>query len=488
MYDGVTATKSPEDVAPQRGTRLVIGILLVSAFVMIFNETIMSVALPHLMSDFGVEATTAQWLATGYMLTMAIVIPATGYLLNKYSVRPVFLVAIAVFSVGTLLAAVSPTFAVLLGARVLQAAGTAIMMPLLMTTILNVVPPSRRGRTMGTISIVIAVAPAIGPTISGAILDSLSWRWMFWLVLPISLAALIVGYLKVSNISDTRPAKLDVVSLILSAFGFGGLIFGISSIGESVHGDPIMPIWIPISVGIVALITFVGRQVILQRTDSALLDLRTFRTPAFSVAIVLVFVSMMSLFGALIVLPLYLQNVLLLSTLTTGLLMLPGGLVMAVLSPIVGALSDRFGARPLVIPGALMMSAALWMFAGFLDEQSPEYLVVALHSLLNAGLAFTLTPLLSSALGALQPKLYAHGSATVSTLQQVAGAIGTALFITLMTTGAADQASEGATAIVAGAAGAHSAFVWGAAISLIAVTISFFVKRTQPEGESHATA
>ncbi|MFZ4893710.1 MDR family MFS transporter [Plantibacter sp. Mn2098] len=470
-----TPTAAPTATYP--GSGRVIGVLLVTAFVMILNETIMGVALPHLMRDFDITASVAQWLATGYMLTMAVVIPATGYLLNRFSIRPIALTAITLFTIGTLVAALAPGFGVLLLARILQAAGTAVMMPLLMTTILNVVPASRRGRTMGTISIVIAVAPAIGPTISGLILSSLSWRWMFWFVLPIAVAALILAAFNVRNVTTQRPSTLDVLSLVLSAFAFAGLIFGLSSIGESLQGHAPMPIWIPLTVGAVSLAAFIWRQLVLQRNNTALLDLRTFATPSFTFAVILVFVSMMALFGALIILPLYLQNVLQLSTLSTGLLMLPGGLVMAVLSPVVGALSDRIGAKRLVIPGTALIATALILFTLTLGEHTAAPLIAVLLAVLNAGLAFTLTPLLSSALGGLRPELYAHGSATISTLQQVAGATGTALFITLMTSTTTSRLTDGASALAAGAAGAHTSFLWGAMFAVAAVILACFLPR-----------
>lgn len=187
-----------EQLAP--GSKLLIGILVIAAFVMILNETIMSVALPTLMVDLEITATTAQWLTTGFLLTMAVVIPVTGYLFQRFTLRQVFVTAMTLFTVGTLLAASAPGFELLLLGRITQASGTAIMLPLLMTTVLTVVPAHKRGAMMGVISIVIAVAPAVGPTISGVILDSLNWRWMFWLVLPIALVAFGIGTTLVKNV------------------------------------------------------------------------------------------------------------------------------------------------------------------------------------------------------------------------------------------------------------------------------------------------
>jgi DHA2 family lincomycin resistance protein-like MFS transporter len=461
---------------PAVRTGPVIALLVVAAFVVILNETIMSVALPSLMVDLDITAATAQWLTTGFLLTMAVVIPLTGYLLARFTVRQVFLAAMVLFSIGTLIAALSSGFGMLLVGRIVQASGTAIMMPLLMTTVLTIVAPERRGRMIGVISIVIAVAPAIGPTVSGLILSALDWRWMFWLVLPIALIALVLGALWVRNVTETREARFDVLSVILSALGFGGLIFGLSSIGESASGHAAVPVWIPIVVGAASLAAFVARQLQLQKSDAALLDLRVFRSRAFSLAVVLVVVVMSALFGSLILLPIYLQQVLGLDTLAVGLMLLPGGILMGVIAPIVGGLFDRYGPTPLVLPGMIVAAAALWGMATF-DASSSIGWIIAVHVTLNLGLGFVFTPLLTSALGSLPQKLYSHGSATVSTLQQVAGAAGTALFVTLMSVGAAAAATESADTVSAAASGVHTAFTVGAIIASAAVVLAFFVRK-----------
>ncbi|AWZ23785.1 MFS transporter [Rhodococcus pyridinivorans] len=474
-------TAEPQAAAAPRAG-LLIAVLVGAAFVVILNETIMSVALPKLMVEFDVGAATAQWLTTAFMLTMAVVIPITGYLLTRLSLRTVFAIAMGSFLLGTLIAASAPIFPVLVLGRVVQAVGTAVMLPLLFTTVLNLVPADRRGRTMGVISIVIAVAPAVGPTIGGVVLDQLSWRWMFWLVLPIAVVATALGLSWIRSVTEPVAVPLDAPSVVLSALGFSGLVFGLSSLGEAAEGDPLMPPWLPLVVGIASLTVFVLRQIRLG--DGALLDMRAFRTPAFSLAVALVSVSMMSLFGTLILLPIYLQNVLGQSTLTTGLMLLPGGLVMGLLGYIVGRLFDRFGPRPLVAPGAIIACVAMWGMTTF-DATTTIGTVIAWHVLLNIGLALMFSPLLTSALGALPRRLYSHGSAIVSTMQQVAGAAGTALFITVLTrttVAGAESAGDPAGAL---ADGVHGAFTGGAAIAVIAVVGSLFVRRA-PEPEADA--
>ena len=359
------ATVSADEPRPAPRTNLLISLLVGAAFVVILNETIMGVALPNLMVDLQITAASAQWLTTAYLLTMAIVIPLTGYLLERFPLRRVYMAAMTLFTIGTLIAALAPGFGVLLTGRIVQASGTAVMLPLLFTTVLTLVPPAHRGRMMGVISIVIAVAPAIGPTVSGLILATLDWRWIFWLVLPLALLALVLGAIWVRNVTETDDVRFDVLSVILSAFAFGGLIFGLSSIGEAAAGHAIVPVWIPLVGGTVALIAFILRQLKLQRTDSALLDLRTFRYRSFSISVGLVAILMASLFGSLTLLPIYLQSGLGVDTLTVGLMLLPGGILMGAIAPVVGSLFDRFGPTPLVIPGMIIVAGALWGMTTF---------------------------------------------------------------------------------------------------------------------------
>ena len=471
--------------ATESRNRLVISLLLVSAFVVILNETIMGVALPRLMEDLGITATAGQWLTTAFMLTMAVVIPITGFLLQRFHTRPVFIAAMSLFSTGTLLAAVSPGFELLLVGRVVQASGTAIMMPLLMTTVMTLVPPASRGRTMGNISIVISVAPAIGPTISGIILSVLDWRWMFILVLPIAVGSLLLGMARIKNVTTPRRTHFDVLSVVLSAFGFGGLVYGLSNLGEASEGAGAVAGFAPLAVGVIALVLFALRQVALQRRDSALLDLRTFTTRTFSFAILMLTISMMALFGTLILLPIYMQTVLGLDPLSTGLLLLPGGLLMGLLAPFVGRAYDRFGPTGLLMAGSSIVSLAFW-FMTMLDERSPFWWLLVAHIGLSLGLALLFTPLFTSALGSLRPSLYSHGSAVVGTVQQVAAAAGTALFVTVMSAQAATLTAGGSSELSATAGGIHMAFVIGAIISLFAIPAAFFIRRTDdqnaPEG------
>ncbi|WP_209903103.1 MDR family MFS transporter [Brachybacterium sacelli] len=470
-------------VAPR--DRSVIILLLVSAFVVILNETILSVALPPIMDDLDLSETTAQWLTTGFMLTMAVVIPTTGYLMGRFSTRQVFTIAMTTFTVGTLICAVSPTFLPLLLGRVVQASGTAIMMPLLMTTVMNLVPPSRHGLVMGNISIVISVAPALGPTISGLILSFAPWRALFLLVLPIAVIALLFGLRRIENVDEGTAQPADPLSVVLSGVGFGTLVYGLTGIsGGGGHGGsgaadaasgsaPTAAI-VCLVIGVVSLALFVRRQLTLQKADRPLLDLRTFSTRNFTVAVALMVVMMGAMFGVVVLLPIFLQRVLELSTLSVGLMMLPGGLAMGLLAPLVGRLFDRVGPRPLLVPGLSAVVIGIGIMSRVPDQ---AWLIVAGHVVMSLGLAFVFTPLMTTAMGSLPKRLYPHGSAIVGTVQQVAGAAGAALLVSIMSRVSGLTTAGGGSELEGIADGTSVAFTISAALGVVTVVIALFLRR-----------
>ncbi len=483
---GTRHAPAPAEVGARENR--VIWLLLGAAFVAILNETTMGVAIPHLIGDLGITAVQAQWLTTAFMLTMAVVIPTTGFLLNRFTTRAMFATAMGLFSTGTLVALIAPGFEVLVTARVIQASGTAIMMPLLMTTIMSSVPAHLRGRMMGRVSVVISLAPAIGPTMAGIVLDTLSWRWIFAIVLPIALIALTVGVRWIHNLGEQTHAPIDVLSIVLSALGFGGIVFGLSQIGGGNGGGADaaadaaaadlsrVTLIVALSIGAVALGLFIWRQLVLQKVDDALLDLRIFRSRNFSLSVAHFAVMSLAFFGTITALPLYLQGTLKLSATESGLVVLPGALAMGFLGPVIGRIYDRWGTRVLLIPGTVIVLAILWWFTT-LTETTPVWALVVTQTILSIGLAMSFTPLFTASLGSLEPRFYSYGSATVSTVQQVAGAAGVALLISVMASASAAAAASGAPAAAAGAAGARAAFLLAAIIGMPLLISAFLIRK-----------
>ncbi|WP_236772002.1 MFS transporter, partial [Agrobacterium tumefaciens] len=335
------------DYAPEKLPReavLTITVLVVSTFTVILNEMLMGVALPRVMADLDIAASTAQWLTTAYMLTMAIVIPATGFLTERYQMRTVFTLAMALFTIGTLVAIVAPGFATLLVGRIIQAVGTAIVIPLSYTAMSTLVPPSRRGSVMAMNIVATSAAPALGPLFSGAILSRFEWPWLFIAILPLSLASLALGYATIRVRSESRAVALDALSLVLSGVGFASLVYGLASLGEG-GGHAVVSPWTSILIGIVVVAAFVTRQVRLQKFDRAQLDMRPFAVRTFSVAAFVMLCFMIACFGMMTLMPVILQTSYGLSTVQAGLFMVPGGVTIAVVSAVVGRLYDRVGAR-----------------------------------------------------------------------------------------------------------------------------------------------
>ncbi|GAA3404309.1 MDR family MFS transporter [Paenibacillus hodogayensis] len=451
--------------------------LIIGMFVAALNETLMGNALPELMKSFGVSAATAQWLSTAYMLVVGVLVPVTAILQQWFTTRQIFLSAMSLFFVGTVTSAVSPEFGVLLVGRIIQAIGTGMLLPLVMNVIMTIYPPEKRGGAMGMLGLVVMFAPAIGPTISGLIVDGLSWRWLFYLVTPFALLSIIIGAAVLKNVSEVTKPRVDFLSIVLSTIGFGGIVYGFSSAGEHGWSEPEV-IW-TIAAGGVSLLLFVWRQLLLKQP---VMDLRAFRYPTFALVAVLLFVLMMTFFSSAIMLPMFMQGVLLVTAFKSGLILLPGGIVNGFMAPVSGKLFDKFGPRVLVIPGLAIAVVSLWQFTRF-DEATSTGFLVAVHIALMIGIALVMMPAQTAGLNQLPSHLHPHGTAILNTLQQVSGAIGTALYISIMSGGQKQYLSgvndpQAPAEIANGlAAGINNAFWFGVIIALVALVLGLFLRK-----------
>ena len=479
-----------------------IWLLLVAAFVSILNETTMAIAIPTLNKTLGLPPEQGPWLTSGFMLTMAVVIPTTGFLIQRFTTRQVFLAAASLFGLGTAVCMVSHGFLPLLTGRIIQASGTGIMMPLLMTTMMEVVPSHQRGRMMGRVGMVISLAPAIGPTMSGIVLDTLGWRWLFGIILPIAIVALILGWRWLANLGETTTAPIDVLSVVLSAFAFGGIVFALNQFAKGGSAAEVTPpesapgssgggelgsflssplgTWTILGASLLVLVLFILRQLSLQKRDGALLDLCVFLSSNFVVSVAIMAIIALSMFGTFSLLPLYLQSVVGLKATQSGLVMLPGSILMGLLGPLMGRIYDARGPKILLIPGTIFVAAALLSYST-VGSQTPVWWIVSTQIVMALGLAGSFTPLFSASLGSLQRHLYSHGSAVLNTLQQVAGAAGTALLIGIYSASLHSGATAGLTVVQAGEPGAHSAFRLAMIIAMVAVVLSIFVRKPEED-------
>jgi MFS transporter, DHA2 family, lincomycin resistance protein len=467
-----------------KGNFLVVMVMILGVFVAILNETLLNVALSKIMADIGISPSIAQWLTTGYLLVTGVLIPVTAFLIQRFTTRTLFLTAMGLFSVGTFAGAIAPGFAVLLVGRLLQAAGTGLLFPLLMNVIFAIVSIEKRGSAMGTIGIVITFAPAIGPTLSGILVEHFNWRVLFYGVLPIALFVMIFAYIKLKNVTETTKPKLDLISIVLSTFGFGGVAYGFSSAGVSQGGWLGDGVFIPISIGVVSLALFTWRQLTVAQP---LLDLNVFKYNVFRMSTLIIIIVMMAMFSAMMLLPIFLQNALSYSPLEAGLVMLPGGIIMAIMSPITGRLFDKFGAKWLAVIGLGLIGITMWQFA-YITLSTSYITIMIFNTLLMLGISMLMMPVMTNALNELPPSLYPHGTAVITTLQQVAGAVGTALLVTVMTNSSTRFIEkiggihgDSRLQIQAMMAGMKSAFLLAFGLVAFAWAISFFLKRAVPQ-------
>ncbi|RTR28429.1 DHA2 family efflux MFS transporter permease subunit [Robertmurraya yapensis] len=478
-----------------------IAILFIGAFVAILNETLLNIALPTIMVEFDVDATSVQWLTNGYMLINGILIPASAFFIQRFKNKSLFLTAMALFTVGTLLASLAPNFNVLLLARLIQAAGSAVMMPLLMNVMLSAFPIEKRGAAMGIFGLVMVVAPAIGPTLSGWIIEHYSWRTLFNIVLPFAVLTLLLGIFKLKNLTPQRDIKLDVLSLILSSLAFGGLLYGFSSAGDKGWDSP--EVYGTIIVGVISLVALILRQL---RMDDPMLEFRIFKYPMFALSSAISIVISIAMFSSMILIPIYIQTIRGISPFESGLLMLPGALVMGIMSPITGKLFDKYGARILAVIGLTIVVATTFYFTQ-LDMETSYTTIMILFAIRFFGMSMTMMPVMTNGLNQLPMKDNPHGTALNNTLQQVSGAIGSALLITIMNNRTESKAKELAADAMAkmdpsavpneqAAAqmqteimnqamlnGINFSFLVSAFIALLALVLAFFIKRALPAKE-----
>ena len=479
------------DVHPQKkipkSVYLIIGIMMIGAFLSMLNNTLLNVALPSIMNYFEVSTSTVQWLTTGYMLVNGILIPTSAYLLQKFSIRRLFLTAIFIFTLGTITAGFAPTFSILLVSRMIQAGGSAILMPLLMNYMLVSFPIEIRGRVMGMMGLVMFFAPAIGPTLSGWILEHYDWEMLFHLLSPIGILIFIIGFIFIQDKKEKTVVPLDKISILLSSLGFGGVLYGCSSAGSLGWGH--WEVVVSLTVGIICLLIFIFRQF---RLETPLLEFRVFKYPMFSLSIVINAIFSTVLFSGMILMPIYVQNLRGVSPMDSGLLMLPGAIVMGLMSPIVGRLFDKIGARILTIPGLIITVITTYLFSQLDFEASYGYLMM-IYTIRMFGMSLIMMPVVTNGINQLPKRLNPHATAINSTLQQVAGAVGSAFLITVMSMSTKNEIAESMQqnanasqetiqqlTALATLHGINSAFFAATILAVVAVGLACFIKRTTP--------
>lgn len=476
-----------------RSTRLIFAVMIVGAVVAFLNQTLINIALPQIMNYFQLSAATANWLTTIFMLVNGIVIPITAFLMSRFTTRQLYLTSMGLFALGTFICGIAPSFPVILIGRVVQAAGAGVLFPLITNVIFTLFPPERRGYAMGIFGVAINFAPAVGPTLSGWIVQNYSWRVLFFIMFPFALINFLTAIFLVKNVTETSRPRLDVLGVILSTIGFGGILYGFATGGtEGWSSTEVITMFV---VGGISLILFVWRQWIV---DYPILEFRIFRYPVFTLTTIINVLVTMSMFSGMILMPIYMQNVRGFSPLLSGLMLLPGGIVMGIMSPITGKLFDRFGAKWLAVVGLAITILTTYDLTKLQINTTFTY-VVGVYTARMFGMSLLMMPIFTAGLNELALSLNKYGTAMVNTLRMIAGAIGMAFFVSIMTNQGAQHVKDIVTqqhipptdkthmaiAIKQGTAlGVNDAFMVATGLTIVAFIMSFFIRRTSPKEDT----
>ncbi|MCO4331175.1 MDR family MFS transporter [Staphylococcus hyicus] len=409
---------------------IIVAVMLISAFTAILNQTLLNTALPDIMKGLNINESTSQWLVTGFMLVNGIMIPLTAYFMDRIPTRTLYMIAMGIFLLGSFIAALAPNFAVLMIARVIQAMGAGIIMPLSQFTMFTLFPKDQRGFAMGLSGLVIQFAPAIGPTLSGVLVDHFSWRVPLIVVVVVAVIGYIFGFKFMHNFSTTKSVKLDKVSVILSTLGFGMMLYAFSIAGTMGFHHPIVIISLCLS--LIIIFWFIKRQLSI---DHPILRLEAFKNRTFALTSIASMIAFTSMVGPALLVPIYIQNVLELSAFLSGLVVLPGAMINGVMSVVNGKIYDKVGARILIIPGFTLLLVTTLMLSQITAHTSYMY-VITVFTIRLVSLSFIMMPLNTAGINALENDMVSHGTAIMNALRTISGSMGTAIMVTAMAIGA----------------------------------------------------
>ncbi len=460
-----------------RRRNFIVAVMLISAFVAILNQTLLNTALPSIMRELNINESTSQWLVTGFMLVNGVMIPLTAYLMDRIKTRPLYLAAMGTFLLGSIVAALAPNFGVLMLARVIQAMGAGVLMPLMQFTLFTLFSKEHRGFAMGLAGLVIQFAPAIGPTVTGLIIDQASWRVPFIIIVGIALVAFVFGLVSISSYNEVKYTKLDKRSVMYSTIGFGLMLYAFSSAGDLGFTSPIVIGALIISMVIIYL--FIRRQF---NITNALLNLRVFKNRTFALCTISSMIIMMSMVGPALLIPLYVQNSLSLSALLSGLVIMPGAIINGIMSVFTGKFYDKYGPRPLIYTGFTILTITTIMLCFLHTDTAYTYLIVV-YAIRMFSVSLLMMPINTTGINSLRNEEISHGTAIMNFGRVMAGSLGTALMVTLMSFGAKIFLSTSPSHLTATeikqqsiAIGVDISFAFVAVLVMAAYVIALFIR------------
>ena len=449
---------------------LMMAVLLFGAFVSLLAETFLNNALPTIMTIFKVNQATAQWLTTSYLLVVGLMIPMSAWIFESFNLRQNFLTMMLIFLAGSLICVFAPNFPVLLLGRIIEAVAAGSLMPFIQNVILLMFPPEKRGMAMGITGLVIGFGPAVGPTISGLILRYADWQMLFIILSIASGIVAICAVFSIQNITKPHRNTTDLISFIESIAGFGLILYSLSDIGNT--GKITIAIAAFFTIGTLIILLFCRRQL---RMKNPLLNIRVFHNLKFDLYTLLSTISNISMVGIELILPLYLQTTRAESALTSGLVMMPGALLMIVCNPVSGSLFDKFGIKKLALFGFSILLLGTFPMT-FFNSKTSLVLISLCYALRMAGISFTMMTTFTAGINVVESQMTAHANAGSSTVRQIGGSLGTALsmlVISLCANGASNAKTANLTV----------GYRWGFILMLTFAIIGFCCSMFLPKKE-----
>ncbi|MFD1360908.1 MDR family MFS transporter [Lentibacillus salinarum] len=449
--------------------RLIVATTLSASFLSVLTQFLLITAFPKIMIEFEINSSDVQWLTTSFMLTVAILIPITAYLIDRFKTRTLMLSAMTLFFTGTLIGFVAPSFSILIAGRIVQGMGSGIMIPLMQTVMFLSYPKEKRGFAMGLAGLVINVAPAVGPPISGLLIKYFEWRALFLLTLPVAACILLLVFLFMRNITEQRKTEIDVLSILLSTIGFGGMLYGFNKIEEAGITDA--STLGSLIAGALALGLFVFRQL---RLSTPILELRVLKVPVFALVAFISILSFSLLISIETILPMYVQNAQQFSAYYGGLIVMPGALTLAVMSLFAGRLFDKYGGKTIAIIGFVMLCLSTLGFHFMLDLDTPFVLTMVLFMVPMAGVALINMPIMTAGINALPDALIPHGTAVINTARQFGGSLGLTFIISFISRTATETETLNPFAYLNGV---KTAFFVAFLFAMTGLILSFFLEK-----------
>ncbi|WP_291527110.1 MDR family MFS transporter [Bifidobacterium sp. UBA744] len=465
-----------------------IAILTFITFVGNFTQLQLTSALPTIVAEFHITVTTGQWLTSSFQLVMGVMVPLTAFLTRRFSTRQIVITSMVVFTIGSAMSWLGPSFILVLIGRILQAAGTGVMWPVLQITVFTIYPLSRRGMAMGMVGLAMSVAPAIGPTLGGWQTDANGWRSIFIPLTVIGVLCAAASILWLRDFGESDPtARADFFSVALSVFGFGGLMFGFTNIEAFPFTHPM--VWLPMTVGLAGVAWFVLRQI--QRdqqyraassAEPPLLDLGVLKNKSFTIGTIIAMLTFFAFSSIMVIVPLYIQNDRGYSATMSGLIFLPGAIGQAISQFFGGKALDRFGARPVALFGSIVLTIGTAMMS-LIGPNTWIYYISICQFIRQIGMGFVLMPITTWSLNCLAGTEVSAGSAVTNTCRQIAGAVGSPVLVILMETCAANRAASGFDAVSSSIFGVQWALRASTLCCLIMVILVVF--GVKGEGAGH---